>query len=68
MKVRVFVVKHIFMKPEEMLELDGTNMKILRKSANQLNTSEITLVIHFLAKLYCLPQEVITSEKSWKHQ
>ena len=32
MKLGVFVMKHILVRPEEMLELEGTNMKILRKS------------------------------------
>ena len=32
MKLGVFVMKHILVGPEEMLELEGTNMKILRKS------------------------------------
>ena len=34
MKARVFVVKHILVKLEEMLELDETNIKIVRKSQN----------------------------------
>ena len=39
MKVCVFVVKYILVKPEEMLQLDEMNMKILRKSRNQQNIS-----------------------------
>ena len=68
MEVHVFVVKHILVKPEEMFELDGMNMKTLRKSQNLPNTSETTLAIHFPGKLYSLPQLIIRSEKSWKHQ
>ena len=53
---------------KDMLELNGTNMKILGKSQNQANTSETTLAIPFPGKFYCLPQLIITSEKSWKRQ
>ena len=49
------------------LKLDGTNMKILRKNQNQPNTSKSNLAIHFSGKFYFLPQLVIT-EKVWKCQ
>ena len=39
MKVCALVLKYILVKPEEMLQLDEMNMKILRKSQNQQNIS-----------------------------
>ena len=47
MKVHEFVVKDILVKPEEMLEFDGMNMKILRKIQNWPNISETSKAIHF---------------------
>ena len=52
MKVCVFVMKHILVIQEQMLELDGTSMKILRKTQNQPNTSETPLAIHFPGTFY----------------
>ena len=64
----VFVMKYILVKPEEMLELDGTSMKILKKSQNKSNISDTALTINFSGKFYCLPQLITTSEKSRKYQ
>ena len=64
MKARLFEIRHILMRPEEMLKLNETSMKILRKSQNQRNISENTPTIHFHEKLYILSEQIITSEKS----
>ena len=65
---KVFVMKYILVKPEEMLELDGMSMKILKKSQIKSNISDTALTINFSGKFYCLPQLIITSEKSRKYQ
>ena len=64
MKARLFEIRHILVRPEEMLKLNETSMKILRKSQNQRNISENTLTIHFPEKFYILSEQIITSEKS----
>ena len=45
MKIRVFVVKNVLVRPAQMFELNGTSINILRKSHSQ--PADTFLVIYF---------------------
>ena len=67
-KLHVFLMKHALMRPGEILKQNGTSMKIIKKTKYQSNSWENIQDINFIGILYCLPELIITSVKSWKRQ